>query len=84
MNRTHKPSKLPPREPGYYIFHGIWRSTRPGTIKQIHEPVKVMHYPFPTFAERVLAVALAGKARTYPVTAFEGTWERISLEIEAA
>lgn len=74
-------TKLPPRQPGWHIFHGIRHSTRRGAIESIHEPVKVIRYPYPTFSEQGLAVVMAGRATPYPLSAFAGEWE--SLEVSA-
>lgn len=76
-------SHLPPRQPCWAIFHGIRTSTRPGHVESINEPVKVFLYRNPALPGRSLAVALAGKARIYPIAAFTGTWEVIGMEVSA-
>lgn len=77
-------SKLPPRKQGWYLFRGVRHSKRPGHITHLHEPVKVIIYPYPTSAKRELAVVMAGRAAPLPISAFDGEWEVIDLERIAA
>lgn len=72
-------SNHPPTAPCWAIFRGVRYSTRPGTVESIHEPVKVFLYRNPAMPGRYLAVALAGKARIYPLTAFAGEWTPIAM-----
>lgn len=72
-------SHRPPRHPGWAIFHGIRHSTRPGAIEQIHEPVKIIAYPYPTFSEHELVVKMAGRAATYSLRSFEGEWQPLAV-----
>ncbi len=73
-----KPSNLPPRVEGFYLFHGM-RQSRPGYVEILHEPVSVIVVQNGSKTE--LAVTLCGRATKYPLRQFViGTWKVIAIE----
>lgn len=69
---------LPPCQAGWYVFRGIRHSTRRGTIRHLNEPVKIVEIVFP---RQELGVCHVGSDKLYPLSAYEGEWNELSLEV---
>ncbi len=72
-----KPSKVPPRTIGCYIFRGT-RHIRAAMYEHIAEPVQLVEVP--SKARKELAVVMLGRAAKFQLEKFSGTWELINVE----
>lgn len=67
-------SKLPPRQPGFYVFRGS-RRIKDSIYERLHEPVAVKKQN--VGGTQGLAVCMLGRATKWPLENFVGEWERI-------
>lgn len=74
-------SKLPPRQPGFYLFKGE-RHIKVATYERIHVPLQVLEHTNGRVKE--MAVRMIGKREMFPIGNFEGEWIVIELERTAA
>lgn len=70
-------TKHPPTSPCWVIFRGIRHSKRPGTIRHLNEPVRIVEIVFP---RQELGVCHVGNDTLYPLSAYDGEWIELSLE----
>lgn len=70
-------SKLPPREPGYFLFRGN-RHVRNAMYEHICEPLQIVEWKRANVTE--LAVVMLGRSDRFPLSRFDGTWEVLDTE----
>lgn len=78
VGEMSKVSQLPPRSPCVAIFNGLRNATQPGRINIFaNEFVRVVEVR--VGKQRELAVEHFGRDTKWPITRYEGTWEKVEI-----
>lgn len=73
-------SKLPPREPGLYIFRGIRRTSNKGYMVSVNDICEVR--PTLIGLTEVLACFFLGRSTPFRIDLMEGVWQRANINLE--
>lgn len=73
-------SKLPPREPGLYIFRGIRRTSNKGYMVSVNDICEVRETMIGL--KSALACFFLGRSTPFRIDLMEGVWSELEINLE--
>ena len=73
-------SKLPPREPGLYIFRGVRRTQSLGYMVSVNDICEVREIDMGS--KTTMACFFLGRSKPYLIDLMEGEWELAAINLE--